>query len=186
MKHRWTDGKADMYFCSYVIQIEDLLHCDIRKIIIYNSKLPPWSSCCFNHNHTILLQDVEILSTKSGYLDHLIMEAIEVDLHPNNINREDGLILSGAWKPIIRLLKENSNSPSLPLSHTQWILLYLFLEFGSPPSRHGHFFLCGYSHQPYIYICIYIYMYIYIYIYIHIPPPLFTHCHPPSPCQNLS
>jgi hypothetical protein len=31
----------------------------------------------------------------------LIMEAIEVDLHPNNINREDALILSGAWKPII-------------------------------------------------------------------------------------
>jgi hypothetical protein len=29
------------------------------------------------------------------------MEAIEVDLHPNNINREVGLILSEAWKPII-------------------------------------------------------------------------------------
>jgi hypothetical protein len=67
----------------------------------------------------ILLQDVEILSTKSGYLDCLIMEAIEVDLHPNNINREDGLIISGAWKPIIRLMKEKSNSPSLPLNHTQ-------------------------------------------------------------------
>jgi hypothetical protein len=55
----------------------------------------------FNHSHKILLQDVEVLSTKSGYLDRLIMEAIEVNLHPNNINREDGLILSGAWKPII-------------------------------------------------------------------------------------
>jgi hypothetical protein len=54
----------------------------------------------FNHNHRILLQDVEVLSTKSGYLDHLIMEAIEVNLHPN-INREDGLMLSRAWKPII-------------------------------------------------------------------------------------
>jgi hypothetical protein len=70
----------------------------------------------FNH---ILLQDVEVLSTKSGYLDRLIMEAIEVNLHPNNINREDGLILCGAWKPIIRLLKENSNCPSQPLNHTQ-------------------------------------------------------------------
>jgi hypothetical protein len=43
----------------------------------------------------------KILSTKSGYLDRLIMEAIEVALHPNDINREDGLILSRAWKPII-------------------------------------------------------------------------------------
>jgi hypothetical protein len=50
------------------------------------------------------------------------MEAIEVDLHPYNINKEDGLILSRAWKPIIWLLKENSNSPSLPLKHTKWIL----------------------------------------------------------------
>jgi hypothetical protein len=55
----------------------------------------------FNHNHKILLQEFEVLSTKSGYLDSLIMEAIKVNLHPNNINREDGLILSGAWKPII-------------------------------------------------------------------------------------
>jgi hypothetical protein len=55
----------------------------------------------FNHNHKTLLQDVEILYTKSGYLDRLIMEAIEVDLHPYNINKEDGLILSRAWKPII-------------------------------------------------------------------------------------
>jgi hypothetical protein len=55
----------------------------------------------FNHNHKILLQDVQILSTKSGYLDRLIMEAIEVNLHPNNINREDELILSESWKPSI-------------------------------------------------------------------------------------
>jgi hypothetical protein len=73
----------------------------------------------FNHNHKILLQEAEVLSTKSGYLDRLIMEAIEVNLHSNNINREDGLILSRAWKLIIRLLKENSDSPSLPLNPTQ-------------------------------------------------------------------
>jgi hypothetical protein len=73
----------------------------------------------FNDNHKILLQEVEVLSTTYGYLDRLIMEAIEVNLHPNNINRDDGLILSGAWKPIIRLLKENSDSSSLPLNPTQ-------------------------------------------------------------------
>jgi hypothetical protein len=65
------------------------------------------------------IQEVEVLSTKSGYLDRLIMEAIEVNLHPNNINKEDGLILSGAWKPIIRLVQENGDSPPLPLNPTR-------------------------------------------------------------------
>jgi hypothetical protein len=73
----------------------------------------------FNHNHKILPQDIEVLSTKSGYLDRLITQAIEVNLHPNNVNREDGLILSGAWKPLIRIVKETINSPFLPLNHTQ-------------------------------------------------------------------
>ena len=59
------------------------------------------------YDHTIELHDAEILSTHSGNLDRLIMEATKVQLHPNNINRKDGLILSSSWKPILRLLKGN-------------------------------------------------------------------------------
>jgi hypothetical protein len=33
--------------------------------------------------------------------------------------RQFSAILSGAWKPIIRLLQENSDSPSPPLNPTQ-------------------------------------------------------------------
>jgi hypothetical protein len=66
----------------------------------------------FNHSHRILLQDTEILSTKTGYLDRFITEATEVYLHPNNMNREDGLILSSSWQPILRRLKAINTSPS--------------------------------------------------------------------------
>jgi hypothetical protein len=47
-----------------------------------------------NSGHSIQLQDTRILSTKSQYIDYIIIEVTEIELHPNTMNREDGFYLS--------------------------------------------------------------------------------------------
>jgi hypothetical protein len=68
----------------------------------------------FTHDSLIRFQDTQIPSTKSGYMDRLIRESIELEFRPNNMNREEYLALSGSWKPPFRLLRESRRHPPPP------------------------------------------------------------------------
>jgi hypothetical protein len=39
-------------------------------------------------------------------MDRIIREVIKTDLHTNSINREEGLLFSRSWKPLIHSVRE--------------------------------------------------------------------------------
>jgi hypothetical protein len=52
------------------------------------------------------------------------MEAILIELHPNNMNREAGFCLSKSWKPLIYPLKQlsgNDTKSTRLCGHTQLV-----------------------------------------------------------------
>jgi hypothetical protein len=57
--------------------------------------------------HRILFHSTSILAAKTLYMAGIVREALEIELHPNNMNREMGFCLSSSWKPLICSLKKH-------------------------------------------------------------------------------
>jgi hypothetical protein len=71
-----------------------------------------------DQGHRIQFHNASILATKTRYMDRIVREVIEIELHPYNINKEGSFSLSKSWKPLIGSLKQFSGHDPRTLGDT--------------------------------------------------------------------
>jgi hypothetical protein len=61
--------------------------------------------------HCIQFHNASMVAKRSRYMNHIVSEAIEIELHPYNINRVGCFCFSKLWKPLIGSLKTLEHDP---------------------------------------------------------------------------
>jgi hypothetical protein len=64
--------------------------------------------------HCIQFHNTSILASKTKYMDRIVREAVEIELHCNNMNKEVGFCLSKLYKPLICSLKKSDAGSTRP------------------------------------------------------------------------
>jgi hypothetical protein len=70
-----------------------------------------WWNTALTWTFSIQLQSVSILAKKLRCIDQIIREAVEIELHPNKMNREDGFCLSRSWNLSLMTRKNKNGLP---------------------------------------------------------------------------
>jgi len=63
-------------------------------IKLYHPDKSFWAEHNSNLGHCIQFNDTSVLAKKPGCMEHIIKEVREIELHPDNLNKEEGFSLS--------------------------------------------------------------------------------------------
>jgi hypothetical protein len=69
-----------------------------RHIRLEHSDKSAEAEHSIEQGHCIQFHNSSILASKTRYMDRIVREAIEIELHPYNIKREGDFCLSKSWK----------------------------------------------------------------------------------------
>ena len=100
-------GKVYIGETERSVQVRLKEHC--ANIFHGRSKTSAIAEYSQNTNHHICMEAAKVIATKDHYNKTPIREAIQIEKHSQNLNRDDGLDLSNSWKPLIQTLRKNEN-----------------------------------------------------------------------------
>jgi hypothetical protein len=59
-------------------------------------------------SHSMKFNSIHRQARVNGYMYRVVKEATELQLHLNNLNRDNGFILSKTWQPLLLQLRNNT------------------------------------------------------------------------------